>query len=84
MFNLLAIIFVIDNAANVHIGNDRTMFHTLRPCTERCVATIGGIDLVPEGIGTVLVNIKDDEGVSSILALEDVVFSPLRLSTSPV
>ena len=76
MFNFLAIIFVIDNAANVHIANERTMFHTLRPCTKRCVATIGGTDLVPEGIGTVLVNIKDDEGISSILTLEDVLFFP--------
>ena len=80
MFNILAIIFVIDNAANVHIGNDKNMFKTLNPCTHRCVATIGGTDLEPEGIGTVIIQVQDNEGVFSEMTLEDVLYFP----SSPV
>ena len=62
MFNILAIIFVVDNASNVHVGNDKKVFKTLNPCTQRYVATIDGTDLKPEVIGTVLIQVQDNEG----------------------
>ena len=79
-FNILAIIFVLDNAANVHIGNNINMFQTLNPCTQRCIATIGGTAFQPEGIGTVLIRVKYNKEVLSNMLLEDVLYFP----SSPV
>ena len=50
-----SITFVVDNVADVHIVNNKMLFKDIRPCAERCVVTIGGSDLEPEGIGTVIV-----------------------------
>ena len=80
MFNFLAIIFVVDNAINVHIINDKSMFKIFKPCTHKCVTTIGGADFEPEGIVTFIITIQDNTGASSYITLEDVLYFP----SSPV
>ena len=82
MYNILAIKFAVNNASNVHIGNNKNIFTTLKPCTQHCVATIGGTDLEPEGIGTILIHVQDNEGLSSEMTLDDVLYftsSPVNL-----
>ena len=70
-FNIMPITCVVDNAVNVHIVNEKSLFKDIRPCSERCVATIGGSDLKPEGIGTVITQITDDNSTTSNVTLEN-------------
>ena len=66
--------FVVNNTANFHIVNDKSVFKEMIPCSERCVTTIGGSDLQPEGIGTVITQITDDNGDVSNIILNNTLY----------
>ena len=78
--NIISITFVVANVANVHIVNDKSLFKEIIPCSDRCVATIGGSDLEAEGIFTVITQITDDNGTTSNIILENALYFP----SSPV
>ena len=74
--NILSIKFVVDNADNVHIVNRKSVFKDIRPCLERCNTTICGLDSEPEGIGTVIAQITDDNVITSNITIENVLYFP--------
>ncbi len=69
---------MVDNAANVHIINYKSLFNKseLNPCTTHGVATIGGSSLSPKGKGDAAILIQDDEGVSTEITLQDALYFP--------
>ena len=68
---------VYDNSANVHICNKQNMFvGEIKKCTNQGVATIGGKEHHPSGIGTVRWIWHDDSGKSHEYLVEDALFSP--------
>ena len=72
---------ICDNSANTHICNDKRMFTDYRDAvTTTHVATIGGRNSKPAGIGTVKWTWTDDAGNSHTHHLKDVLHFP----TSPV
>jgi len=70
--------FVIcDNAANTHICNDRKMFTDFRELKEaKVVATIGGKNSKPSGVGTVRWIWHDDSGKKHHYCLPNVFYFP--------
>ena len=50
--------------------------NSIKKCPEKYVATIGGEDSSPSGIGTVIISIQDDNATLSKLKLEKVLYSP--------
>ena len=68
---------VCDNSANTHICNDRELFTELQPVKDiRYVATIGGRNSKPSGIGTVKWSWLDDNGRKHEYKLDNVYFFP--------
>ena len=68
---------VLDNAANVHIVNDLTYFlNGIKKCSEKCIATIGGEDSAPSGIGSVIISLEDNDGNLSEIKLENALYFP--------
>ena len=68
---------VCDNSANTHICNDKELFTELQPIGDTChVATIGGKNSKPSGIGTVKWSWLDDTGVKHEYTLSNVYFFP--------
>jgi len=70
---------VLDNSANSHIWNKKEDFvrGTLHPLKELAsVATIGGSNFYPKGIGDLNVKIRDDNNMTSELVLKNVLYFP--------
>ena len=70
-FKIFSIIFIVDNAVNIQIVNNKSFIKDIRLYLERCVAAIVCSDLEPEGIGTVITQITDDNGIISNITLEN-------------
>lgn len=75
---LLDILCAIDNRANVHIINDITLFESklLDDCSKYGVATIGGASLEPKGKGNTNIQIKNDDGNTTQVTLENTLYFP--------
>ena len=70
---------VLDNSANSHIWNKESDFvpGSIRALNEMSsVATIGGNNFYPTGIGDLNVKIKDDENKISAITLKNVLYFP--------
>jgi len=70
---------VLDNSANSHIWNKQSDFvpGSIRALNEMSsVATIGGNNFYPTGIGELNIKIKDDENKISAIILKDVLYFP--------
>ena len=48
----------------------------LKKCAHKCIATIGGQDSAPYGMGLVPVGIEDNDDNSSAINLEDALYFP--------
>ena len=76
----------MDNSAKTNIFNDESMFvGKLHEVDIFGVATIGGTDFKPTGMGTVKWSCKDDEGKSHNHRLEHVLYfpeSPVKIISS--
>ena len=75
---------IVDNSANAHIVNDKSLFVSdIKPMDPSTgVATIGGKDHRPEGIGTIRLSWRDDEGKSYTYHLKNTLFfteSPVNI-----
>ena len=70
-------IAVVDNCANRHIWNNREDFVTYKPLDKVSqVATIGGANHYPVGIGLVRIQVPDDAGMTSSIVMNDVLYFP--------
>ena len=69
---------VVDNSANAHIINDKNLFvgDILELDGKTGVATIGGTDHKPSGIGDIKLSWKDDEGKSRSYVLHNALYFP--------
>ena len=70
---------VLDNSANSHIWNKQSDFvpGSIRALNEMSsVATIGGNNFYPTGIGDLYVKIEDDENKISAIILKNVLYFP--------
>jgi hypothetical protein len=68
---------ICDNSSNVHICNDKRMFQDLKDVTSpNVVATIGGKNSSPSGVGTVKWTWKDDDGKDHTFIFENVLYFP--------
>lgn len=79
IFSVGATNCVLDNSANSHIWNKKLDFvpGSIRALNHfSSVATIGGSNFYPTGIGNVRVRIKDDSNKISEIILKDVLFFP--------
>ena len=68
--------FVVDNCANVHIVNDKELFHSFKDAEVHTMATIGGRDLKPDKVGIAMLRIKDDKKDDITLQLDNVFYFP--------
>ena len=54
---------IVDNSENAHTCSEEDMFtDKIYPIISNRVATIGGTDIIPKGIGTFSWSCTDDEG----------------------
>jgi hypothetical protein len=68
---------VCDNSANTHVCNNKSMFTELHPIENPThVATIGGRNTLPSGIGQVKWSWSDDNGKKHEYTLKKVYYFP--------
>ena len=76
-FDLDSNTVICDNSANVHICNKKSMFiGEITPDTHSHVATIGGKQNKPRGVGTVRWTWKDDAGQRHSFDIDHVLYFP--------
>ena len=77
MFDTDSTTIICDNSANVHICNDKSMFvGDILPDKSSQVATIGGKQNRPRGVGTVCWKWKDDGGKYHAFDIKNVLYFP--------